>query len=93
MTFKLEKHCDGHHTTIRLSGHMKAEHLAEIRTLIEESGATVAMNLEEVNLVDIDGVRFLNACESAGVSVQRCPSYIRKWMLQERDRLKEQPEG
>jgi hypothetical protein len=36
--------------------------------------------------VDIEGVRFLNACESAGVTILHCPPYIRKWMLQERGR-------
>jgi hypothetical protein len=37
--------------------------------------------LEEVDLADIDGVRFLNACESAGVSILHCSPYIREWML------------
>jgi anti-anti-sigma regulatory factor len=92
MTFKLERHFDGHCTTFRLIGHMKAEHLAELKTLIEESRAKVTMDLEEVDLVDIDGVRFLNACESAGVAVLHCSSYIRKWMLQEQGRPKDHPE-
>ena len=29
----------------------------------------MALDLEEVDLVDVDGVRFLNECESAGISV------------------------
>ena len=91
MAFKLERHFDGRCTTIRLIGHMKAEHLAQLNALIKEGGAKVTMNLEEVDLVDIDGVRFLNACESAGVSVLHCSPYIRKWMLQERGRPKERP--
>jgi hypothetical protein len=88
MTLKLERHFDGHCTTIHLIGHMKAEHLAQLKALITESGPKVAMDLEEVRLVDIDAVRFLNACESTNVSVQHCSPYIRKWMLQERGQVK-----
>jgi hypothetical protein len=40
--------------------------------------------LEEVDLVDVEGVRFLNACEAEGISVLRCSPYIREWMLRER---------
>jgi hypothetical protein len=45
-----------------------------------------------LDLIDLVGVRFLNACESAGVSILHCPPYIREWMLQERGRQKEHPE-
>ena len=50
------------------------------------------MDLEELDLVDIEGVRFLNECESAGVAILHCSPYIREWMLQERSRLKDHPE-
>jgi hypothetical protein len=50
------------------------------------------LDLEEVVLVDLEGVRFLNACESAGVSILHCSAYIRQWMLQERGQPKEDPE-
>ena len=42
--------------------------------------------------IGIQPFRFLNACESAGMSILHCSPYIREWMLQERDRPKEQPE-
>jgi hypothetical protein len=44
----------------------------------------LALDLEEVDLVDIDGIRFLNECESAGIAVVGCSPYIREWMLRER---------
>jgi hypothetical protein len=47
--------------------------------------------LEEVDLVDVEGVRFLNACEAEGISVLRCPPYIREWMLRERGSGKSTP--
>jgi hypothetical protein len=48
--------------------------------------------LEELDLVDLEGVRFLNACEAKGISILHCSPYIREWMLQERGRPKERPE-
>ena len=45
----------------------------------------VVLDLEEVDLVDVDGVRFLNECESTGISILRCSPYIREWMLRERE--------
>jgi len=69
---------------IRLSGQLRSEHLGQLKSEIERGGSNVGLDLEEVDLVDVDGVRFLNACESAGISVFQCSPYIREWMLQER---------
>jgi hypothetical protein len=44
------------------------------------------MDLHEVELVDIDAVRFLNICEAQDVEVVNCSAYIREWMFQERER-------
>src|SRR5271163_4793760 len=60
---------------------------------MERGGPRVALDLGEVDLVDSDGVRFLNACESAGVAILHCSPYIREWMLQERSRPKDDPEA
>jgi len=77
---------------ICLSGQLRSEHLDQLKSEVERGGSPVTLDLEELDLVDIEGVRFLNACESAGVSILHCSSYIREWMLQERGRRKEQPE-
>jgi hypothetical protein len=42
------------------------------------------LDLEEVDLADVDAIRFLNACEADGVEVLNCSPYIREWMFQER---------
>ena len=77
---------------IRLSGQLRSEHLGQLKSEIERGGPNVGLDLEEVDLVDVDGVRFLNACESAGISVFQCSPYIREWMLQERNQPEEHPE-
>jgi anti-anti-sigma regulatory factor len=85
MTLKIEKYADGYRTTIRLIGRVQAEHLAELETQIKESGSKVALDLEEVNLVDVEVVRFLGMCEAQGVELLNCSPYIHDWIGKERD--------
>jgi hypothetical protein len=77
---------------ICLSGQLRSEHLDQLKSEVERSGPSVTLDLEELDLVDIECVRLLNACEAAGVSIMHCSPYIREWMLQERSRPKEPPE-
>jgi hypothetical protein len=63
-----------------------------LKTELDRSDARAALDLEEVDLVDVECVRFLNACEAEGIAALHCSAYIREWMLQERGRPKEHPE-
>jgi hypothetical protein len=85
MTLKIERISDQGRTRIRLSGQFRAEHLDQVKAEIE-LGGPVALDLEEVDLVDVEAVRFLNVCEARGVSVLHTSPYIREWILRERDR-------
>ena len=85
MTLKIEKYADEYSTTIRLMGRVQAEHLAELKTQIQESGSRIVLDLEELNLVDVEAVRFLGSCEVAGVTLVNCSPYIRDWIGKERD--------
>jgi hypothetical protein len=92
MTLKIKRTAGKRKTRICLSGQLRSEHLDQLKSEVERGGPRVALDLGEVDLVDIEAVRFLNACESAGVSILHCSPYIREWMLQERGRPKDQPE-
>ena len=71
---------------MRLSGELRSEHLDQVKAEIERHGSTVALDLEELNLVDVEAIRFLNACEAKRISVSHCSPYIRAWMSRERER-------
>src|SRR6266404_4248893 len=88
MTLKIERISGKRRTRIRLSGAFRSEHLDQMKAEIERGGPRVALDLEEVDLVDVEGVRFLNACEAEGISVLHCSPYIREWMSRERGRPK-----
>jgi len=84
VTFKIEKHRDRHSTTIRLIGRMRAEHLSELEKQIRESELKIALDLEELDLIDVEAVRFLGICEIQGVTLLNCSPYIRDWIGKER---------
>jgi len=85
MTLKIEKCSDAYSTTIRLIGRMRAEHLPELEKQIRESESKIVLDLEEVNLVDVEAVRFLGSCEVEGITLLNCSPYIRDWIGKERD--------
>ncbi|MGH9502812.1 MAG: hypothetical protein ACRD20_08180 [Terriglobales bacterium] len=88
MTLKIERISSKDGTRIRMSGELRSDQLDEVKAEIER-GATIALDLEEVDLVDVESVRFLNARESEGISVVHCSPYIREWMRREQAGQKE----
>jgi hypothetical protein len=84
MTLRIEPIFGEGRTRILLSGQLRSDHLDQLKSEIERCNSTFALDLEEVDLVDIDGIRFLNECESAGFAVFGCSPYIKEWMLRER---------
>jgi hypothetical protein len=82
MTLKIERTP----VQIRLSGEFRSEHLDQVKAEIELCASPAVLDLEELDLVDVEAVRFLNWCEAEGISLLHCSPYIRKWMLRERTR-------
>lgn len=65
-----------------LSGRIEGIHVPDLVKLLENEPrtATLALDLEEVRLVDRQVVKFLATCEAKGVQLKNCPSYVRKWI-------------
>jgi hypothetical protein len=84
MTWRIEKVSVQGRTILRLSGRIQSEYLAELETQIEGHGPHVALDLNEVTLVDVGVVRFFLACEASGIELLACSQYIRHWMARER---------
>jgi anti-anti-sigma regulatory factor len=84
--FKMEARLDGRKVVLQLSGRMQATHLEQLRAQIGKDLRSIALDLEELTLVDIDVVRFLCNCESQGIELRYCAPYIREWILRESSR-------
>ncbi|MDX6405247.1 MAG: hypothetical protein QOH70_2702 [Blastocatellia bacterium] len=83
MTLRIEKDSDGQTTTLRLIGRVRREHIEELKPQIK---ASVALDLNEVSLVDLDVIRFLATCQKEGISLVHCSRYIGNWITRERFR-------
>ena len=86
MTLRIVADVNEDGTTIRLIGHMQAEHIAHVRAEIAASRAPATLDLDEVTLADVEAVRFLVAAAREGVILHRCAPFIREWMSREADR-------
>ena len=86
MTLKIETASDGHITSLRLTGRIEAEYLDELEAHVRKHRPLLALDLDEVALVDVAVVRFLIACEAEGIELRHCAPYIREWMSTERSR-------
>ena len=73
---------------LSLSGRIEIEDVAELQRLLnlETAGQDIALDLQEVTLVDRDAVKFLARCEAKSIRLENCPAYVREWMAAERNR-------
>ena len=81
---RIEKDSDGSVTRLRLSGRIRSDHIACIRSAMNDGSTRKILDLSEVKLVDNAVVRFLIGCEDEGIELVQCPPYVREWMLRER---------
>ena len=86
MTLRIQKSCVDHNTTVRVCGRLEASQRQELSEQLEGSTGIVAIDLEEVTLVDLDIVQFLAKCEARGVELLHCSPYIREWISREKER-------
>ena len=82
MTLRIDRVRD----RVRLSGEFRSEHVHQVKAELDLCTPPVILDLAEVDLADVEAIRFLNSCETKGVSVLQCSAYIRAWMFQERER-------
>ena len=69
-----------------LSGRIEREDIPELRRLftLEPGDQDIALDLQELTLIDRDAVEFLAHCEAENIRLENCPAYVREWMEAER---------
>jgi hypothetical protein len=84
LTLRIDRISGRRTTRIRVCGEFRVEHIDQVKAELSTSGTQVALDLDEVDLLDVECVRFLNKCQAEGISMLRCSPYIKEWMLRER---------
>jgi hypothetical protein len=67
-----------------ISGRITGQDVDTLRNEIEAESGAVAIDLENVDLVDREVVNFLAKREINGTLLRNCSAYIREWVTRER---------
>jgi anti-anti-sigma regulatory factor len=69
---------------LRISGRITGDDVDVVRAAIDQERQAIAIDLEEVGVVDRAAVGLLVLSESRGIELRNCPAYIREWVDRER---------
>jgi len=86
MTLRIERNSRGGFTVVKLIGQIRSNDIEELTAQLSSDDGRVALDLDELSLVDAAVVRFLGGCEDTGLELLNCPLYIREWIKREKDR-------
>ena len=64
-------------------GEFDVEHLAEVKAQVNDAPYPVVVDVSELTLVSVEGIRFLNTCRDNGMPIIKASGYITEWMMLE----------
>ena len=68
----------------RVSGRIAPETVGTLKALVGQEPGRVAIDLNQVTLVDREAVKFFGISETNGIELRNCPAYVRDWISLER---------
>jgi hypothetical protein len=63
-----------------LSGHIDAEHVAQLQAAFDRESLPTVLDLREVKRVDREVVADLARWNADGIKFENCPAYLREWI-------------
>jgi hypothetical protein len=76
---------------LSISGRITGQDVDMLRNVLQQEAGPLAIDLENVSLVDGEGVQLLALSEDNGAELKNCPAYIREWVARERAERKADP--
>ena len=70
-------------TVLRLIGRISSPDVQRLKARMAEAPRPVALDLEQVRLVDLDVVYFLAEARRRGIELLKLPPYVHEWILLE----------
>lgn len=70
-------------TVLRLIGRISSPDVQRLKARMAEAPQPVALDLEQVRLVDLDVVYFLAEARRHGIELLKLPPYVREWIVLE----------
>jgi hypothetical protein len=84
MTCRIERLSGKRSVVLRVGGRIEAEHIEMLREMLGKEKGEVAVDLEEVLIVDRNALGPLARFEQSGVELRNCPAYVREWIISQR---------
>jgi hypothetical protein len=81
---RIETEKDGPRTILRLIGRVHCGSIEDLRQRVQDQASLVVLDLAEVDLVDVQSVRFLRDCQDQKIELLNCAPYILEWIRRER---------
>ena len=70
---------------LRISGRIAQDDVEILRAAIQRERGAIAIDLEEVSVVDRGAVSLMALGEARGIELRNCPPYIREWISREHE--------
>jgi len=83
MTLRIERRRSGDTLVVQLIGELDVEHLDEVKSQVNDAPCPVVVDIGELALISVEGIRFLNACQNNGTQIINASGYIAEWMTLE----------
>jgi anti-anti-sigma regulatory factor len=81
---RIETEKDGPLVVLRLIGRVRSDRIEELRKWVQTQAPFIILDLAQVNLIDLQSVRFLRDCEDQQIELRNCAPYILEWIRRER---------
>ena len=83
MTLRIERRRSGDTLIVQLIGEFDNEHLEEVKAQVYDAPFPVVVDIGDLALISVEGIRFLNACQHNGTQIINASGYITEWMTLE----------
>ena len=91
MSFRIDRFAtEDDRVIVRISGRVGAKNLDVLQSVLEE-GRIVAIDLDDVLLIDGDAVKLLVVAQANGIELRNCTAYIREWIAREMSQMSGDP--
>jgi anti-anti-sigma regulatory factor len=83
MTLRIERRRSGDTLIVQLIGELDIEHIAEVNAQVNDARPPVVVDIGELTLIGVEGIRFLNTCRDNGMAIINASGYVTEWMMLE----------
>ena len=76
MTLKIETRRSGDSLIVQLISEFDVGHLDEVKAQVNDAPYPVVVDVGELTLISVEGIRFLNTCRDNGMAIINAAGYV-----------------